>query len=108
VSPRPIARAAAAIGTPPGPAAVGSFAPNPFGLYDMNGGVAQWVADCWFATYDKAPADGSARGGSCGLHVLRGGAWKNDPSYLRSSSRAQYDTDVRYITNGLRVAKTLP
>jgi formylglycine-generating enzyme required for sulfatase activity len=90
------------------PAAAGSFAPNPFGLYDMNGGVAQWVADCWYPTYDKAPADGSARGGSCTQHVLRGGAWKNDPSYLRSSSRAQYDTDVRYITNGLRVAKTLP
>src|SRR5215469_8418604 len=26
---------------------VGSFTPNPFGLYDMGGTVDQWVEDCW-------------------------------------------------------------
>ena len=28
-----------------------TFQPNPFGLYGMLGGVAQWVQDCWFPNY---------------------------------------------------------
>jgi formylglycine-generating enzyme required for sulfatase activity len=89
------------------PAPVGSFPPNPFGLFDMNGGVAQWVADCWYPNHAGAPADGSARGGSCAHHVLRGGAWKNEPGYLRSSSRMDYDTGVRYLAHGFRIARSL-
>jgi len=42
------------------PIKVGSFKPNPFGLYDMGGGVDQWVEDCWRKNYQGAPADGSA------------------------------------------------
>ena len=42
------------------PMKVGSFKPNPFGLYDMGGGVAQWVADCWHKSYQAAPTDGSS------------------------------------------------
>ena len=42
------------------PIKVGSFKPNPFGLYDMGGGVDQWVEDCWHKNYQGAPADGSA------------------------------------------------
>ena len=26
---------------------VGSFPPNPYGLYDMDGNVLEWVEDCW-------------------------------------------------------------
>ena len=29
------------------PVKVGSLKPNPFGLFDMGGGVDQWVEDCW-------------------------------------------------------------
>ena len=42
------------------PVKVGSFKPNPFGLYDMGGGVDQWVEDCWHRNYQGAPSDGSA------------------------------------------------
>src|SRR5579883_3477316 len=89
------------------PLKVGSFPANPFGLHDMGGGVDEWVADCWHASYHGAPADGSAwTGGDCFAHVLRGGSWRNDPSYVRPASRDSYDTAVRYPTHGLRVARS--
>lgn len=87
------------------PAKVGSFKPNPFGLYDMGGGVDQWVEDCWHKAYQGAPNDGSAwSGGDCSSHVLRSGSWKNDARYVRPSNRDGYDTNVRYPTHGVRVA----
>jgi formylglycine-generating enzyme required for sulfatase activity/class 3 adenylate cyclase len=87
------------------PAKVGSFKSNPFGLYDMGGGVDQWVEDCWHKTYQGAPNDGSAwSGGDCSSHVLRSGSWKNDLRYVRPSNRDGYDTNVRYPTHGFRVA----
>ena len=44
------------------PLKVGSFKPNPFGLYDMGGNIHQWVADCWHKNYQGAPSDGFAVG----------------------------------------------
>jgi formylglycine-generating enzyme required for sulfatase activity/class 3 adenylate cyclase len=87
------------------PIKVGSFKPNPFGLYDMGGGVDQWVEDCWHKNYHGAPADGSAwLDGECGSHVIRSGSWRNDAQYVRPSNRDSYDTNVRYPTHGFRVA----
>ncbi len=87
------------------PLKVGSFKPNPFGLYDMGGNIHQWVADCWHHNYQGAPSDGSAWvENDCLSRVIRSGSWKNDPSYVRSSNRDHYDATVRYPTHGLRVA----
>ena len=87
------------------PIKVGSFKPNPFGLYDMGGGVDQWVEDCWRKNYQGAPADGSAWvEAECASHVIRSGSWKNDARYVRPSNRDGYDTNVRYPTHGFRVA----
>jgi formylglycine-generating enzyme required for sulfatase activity len=88
------------------PVKVGAFAPNPLGLHDMAGGIAQWVADCWIKDYQGAPRNGTARDlTNCRQRVLRGGSWKNDSGYMRSSSRDYYDTGVRYLTHGFRVAR---
>lgn len=90
------------------PALIGSHTPNPFGLHDMNGGVAEWTADCWVNSYDGAPRDGSAwEQGRCAQRVLRGGSWRNEAAYLRSASRFFYDASVRYLVNGFRVAAEL-
>jgi formylglycine-generating enzyme required for sulfatase activity len=88
---------------------VGSYRPNPFGLYDTAGNVAEWVEDCWNESYRGAPADGRAwTTGDCRLRVLRGGAFDSQARYLRSTSRFRYDHDVRFVANGFRVMRELP
>ncbi|HEY0838447.1 MAG TPA: formylglycine-generating enzyme family protein, partial [Azospirillum sp.] len=90
------------------PASVGSFAPNDFGIHDMNGGVAEWVADCWNPGYRGAPADGGAwTSGDCKKRVLRGGSWRDDLEQVSATARIGYDADVRYLADGLRVARDL-
>ena len=89
-------------------APVGSFSPNPFGLYDVHGNVWEWVEDCWNGIYAGAPRDGSAwESGNCGRRVLRGGSWYNNPRYLRSAIRNWYTTGNRNNNAGFRVARTL-
>jgi formylglycine-generating enzyme required for sulfatase activity len=66
---------------------VGSFPPNAWGLYDMQGNVAQWCQD----RFDKYPQQqvvdpqGAEKGGS---RVLRGGSWEDAPGRCRSACRA--------------------
>jgi formylglycine-generating enzyme required for sulfatase activity len=85
---------------------VGTFPANPFGLFDMAGNAAEWVEDCWHPNYKGAPSDGSAwTSPQCGERVLRGGSFNNDPRYLRTAARFKYDYDIRFYTNGFRVAR---
>jgi len=91
---------------PDGPADVGSFAANPYGLYDMNGSVWEWVSDCWHNSYKGAPADGSVWDDpNCRVRVIRGGSWRDGASYMLSSTRFKYDASVRHSQNGFRVAR---
>lgn len=72
---------------------VGSFKPNPFGLYDVHGNAWEWMADCGHANYNGAPADGSAwTTGDCSAHVCRGGSWANIPELLRAATRGNGTT----------------
>jgi formylglycine-generating enzyme required for sulfatase activity len=90
-------------------APVGSFQPNPFGLFDMLGNAWEWTEDCWNKNYLGAPADGSAwTSGTCESHVLRGGSWSNVPWVLRSAGRTRSASDKRTNYIGFRVARTLP
>lgn len=90
------------------PAGVGSFASNPFGLYDMNGSVWEWVSDCWHGSYQRAPSDGrSWEEPDCRVRVLRGGSWREGASYMPSSTRFKYDASVRQSQNGFRVARSM-
>ncbi|RZI42828.1 hypothetical protein EGT07_12650 [Herbaspirillum sp. HC18] len=91
-----------------GPAPVGSFAPNPFGLHDVNGSVWEWVADCWHTHYNGAPANGSAWDAQgCRERVIRGGSWRDGASYMPSSTRFKYGASVRHSQNGFRVARDM-
>lgn len=91
-----------------GPSPVGSFKPNPFGLYDVTGDVWQWLGDCFHKNYKGAPADGAAwTSGDCSLRVDRGGSWISAASNLRIAFRGSYPAGSRNYSLGLRVARTL-
>ena len=91
-----------------GPPPVGSFVANPFGLADMNGSVWEWVQDCWHSSYKGAPLDGSAwADANCQSRVIRGGSWRENGSYMLSTTRFKYDASVRQSQNGFRVARTI-
>jgi formylglycine-generating enzyme required for sulfatase activity len=91
-----------------GPDDVGSFPANPYGFYDMAGGVWEWVSDCWHNTYKNAPNDGSAWDEpNCETRVIRGGSWRDGAGYMLSATRFKYDSSVRYNANGFRVARDL-
>jgi formylglycine-generating enzyme required for sulfatase activity len=90
------------------PATVGSFAANPFGLYDTSGGVWEWVADCWHNNFKGAPADARAWDApACSVRVIRGGSWREGAPYMVASTRFKYDASVRHSQNGFRVARSL-
>lgn len=87
---------------------VGSFPPNPFGLYDMYGGVWEWLQDCGHKTYDGAPADGSAwTGGQCETRVMRGGAYHATSWEIRSAVRGLAPADEADAAAGIRLARDL-
>jgi formylglycine-generating enzyme required for sulfatase activity len=75
------------------PVNVGSFIPNPFGLFDMNGSVWEWVGDCWHSSYKGAPTDGRVWDeAGCPMRVIRGGSWLDGAptcSRPRGSNTAQ-------------------
>lgn len=83
-------------------AVVGGFAANAFGVHDVLGNVEEWVADCWYGNYRGAPSGQGARGGNCGDHVVRGGAWDSTPeestvSYRSFSNRGSGTRGIRVV-----------
>jgi formylglycine-generating enzyme required for sulfatase activity len=88
---------------------VGSFAPNPWGLYDMHGNVWEWMRDCWTTNHIGAPTDGSARtDGDCQKRVMRSGSWYYFSRNMRSSWRFKNDARVNSYNIGMRVVRELP
>lgn len=86
-------------------APVGSLKPNPFGLYDIMGNVAEWLEDC-YGDYDKAPKDGSAaEAPNCENRVVRGSSWVGKPRFMRSAARDYYPPINRNDVVGFRLAR---
>jgi len=83
---------------------VGSTGPNPFGLFDMAGGVWEWCSDYYGRDYySVSPIDDPA-GPDGGIYrVIRGGSWHNEVRHLRSSRRNGYRPSGRHGLIGFRV-----
>ncbi len=91
-----------------GPAPVGSFTANAFGVFDMNGNVAEWVEDCWHDNYNRAPTDGSAWvNPGCIRRVIRGASWATAPEQARSGFRLEAKARTRNARLGFRVMREL-
>lgn len=75
---------------------VGTKKPNPWGLHDMHGNVAEWTLDQYDPDYYKQFANTLARNPWNKAtkpypHSVRGGSWDDDPVGLRSAARRGSD-----------------
>ena len=88
---------------------------NPWGLYDMQGNVSEWVWD-WYQPFTRSertdpvgPEDAPA---ACPVNikgrVRRGGSWMNNARSLRLAFRNCHKPDGRRPLTGFRLVRTLP
>ena len=96
-------------GARPGPnlertTAVGSYAPNAFGLHDMHGNVLEWCQDWLDPNYYRGGAVTDPPGPFNGTsRVWRGGAWDTEGRRCRSAYRVGNSPDTRSPNAGFRV-----
>ena len=85
----------------------GSFEPgrSPYGIHDMTGNVAEWVADSYDEHYyQKAPYRDPKGPDRADLKVVRGGSWRETEHNARLSKRFAAKAWRTDITIGFRCA----
>lgn len=77
-------------------APVGTFAPNPWGLCDMAGNVAEWTRSDYAFRPDAPPVSTTRK-------TVRGGSWLDCPRRARSAFRLHYDASQPVHDVGFRI-----
>ena len=98
--------------------AVGSYAPNGYGLYDMGGNVSEWCLDAYSSSfYATSPRRNPIAGAGSiaqvansftnvkNSRVFRGGSWYRDRYYLRVAIRNGSGTSGTGTNVGFRCAR---
>ncbi len=86
-------------------APIGSFAPNPFGLYDMMGNVREWTCSEYEERYRGKEQFCINHQTSSNYRVERGGSWIHSPEDMRVSSRYKSLPKARSVNVGFRVVR---
>ena len=93
---------------------VGQNKPNPWGLCDMHGNVAEWCSDLYDEGCYRKREGNDPRGPASGdKRVLRGGSWRSTEERCRSAARAGEtpgfaDVCFGYEAYGFRCVRKAP
>lgn len=78
------------------------------GIYDLEGNVREWVADCGNDSHNGRSADQKARtSGSCDERMVMGTAWHSDSDEAAVIMRRAESRDWLSNTTGFRIAREL-
>jgi formylglycine-generating enzyme required for sulfatase activity len=84
----------------------GSLKPNDLGLFDMLGNVYEWCQERATAYQPGRAESSSYEIVDDAPRLLRGGAFANQPTVVRSAFRSRYAPANPYFVSGFRLART--
>ncbi|MBF0238329.1 MAG: SUMF1/EgtB/PvdO family nonheme iron enzyme [SAR324 cluster bacterium] len=76
---------------------------NALGLYDMSGGVYEWVQDAYTSNYSDVSGTTDPVHGSGSYRVNRGGSWFNGPGDVRCADRGSNSPTLTLYNLGFRL-----